>query len=70
MGRDAEAIRDQDALLVRDGDGVRWHGCLRCDCWVAVEAVGLWMGKRWAEYLTVIATPQTSAVTERAGILT
>jgi uncharacterized membrane protein (DUF2068 family) len=34
VGRDAAAVRDQDALLVRDDGGVRWHRCLRCDCWV------------------------------------
>lgn len=36
VGRDAAALRAQDAPLARDEDGVRWHRCLRCDCWVAL----------------------------------
>jgi uncharacterized membrane protein (DUF2068 family) len=34
VGREAAEVRDQDALLVRDDGDVRWHRCLRCDCWV------------------------------------
>jgi uncharacterized membrane protein (DUF2068 family) len=33
-GTDAEQIRDQDAVLVREYDGYRWYRCLRCDTWV------------------------------------
>ncbi len=36
VGRDAETIRDEDALLVREIGDIRWHRCLRCDCWVAL----------------------------------
>lgn len=36
VGRDAARLRPQDAALAREGDGVRWHRCLRCDCWVAL----------------------------------
>jgi len=34
VGRDAAEVREQDALVVRDDGAVRWHRCLRCDCWV------------------------------------
>ncbi|HET9103336.1 MAG TPA: DUF2127 domain-containing protein [Solirubrobacteraceae bacterium] len=34
VGRDAEATRAQDALLIRDEGELRWHRCLRCDAWV------------------------------------
>jgi uncharacterized membrane protein (DUF2068 family) len=34
VGHDAEALRDEDALVARDaGEGRRWHRCLRCDGW-------------------------------------
>jgi uncharacterized membrane protein (DUF2068 family) len=36
VGRDAAELRDQDALVARDHDRVRWNRCLRCDCWVAL----------------------------------
>jgi uncharacterized membrane protein (DUF2068 family) len=34
IGLDAAHVREQDALLVREIDGVRWHRCLRCDSWL------------------------------------
>jgi uncharacterized membrane protein (DUF2068 family) len=36
IGRDASELRDEDGLLARDQGDVRWHRCLRCDCWVAL----------------------------------
>jgi uncharacterized membrane protein (DUF2068 family) len=36
VGRDAGPARSQDALVVCDDGDMRWHRCLRCDCWVAV----------------------------------
>jgi uncharacterized membrane protein (DUF2068 family) len=36
VGRDAGSARPQDALVVCDHGDVRWHRCLRCDCWVAL----------------------------------
>jgi uncharacterized membrane protein (DUF2068 family) len=36
IGLDAAQVRPQDALLVREIDGVRWHRCLRCDSWLAL----------------------------------
>jgi uncharacterized membrane protein (DUF2068 family) len=36
IGLDAAHPRPQDALLVRAGDGVHWHRCLRCDSWLAL----------------------------------
>ena len=36
VGRDATSLRDEDALIARDHGDVRWHRCLRCDCWVAL----------------------------------
>lgn len=34
LGTDARSVREQDAVVVRDVAGVRWHRCLRCDAWV------------------------------------
>jgi uncharacterized membrane protein (DUF2068 family) len=34
IGLDARALRPADAVVVREGDGVRWHRCLRCDSWL------------------------------------
>jgi uncharacterized membrane protein (DUF2068 family) len=34
VGRDATSVRDEDVLVARDHGDVRWHRCLRCDCWV------------------------------------
>jgi uncharacterized membrane protein (DUF2068 family) len=36
VGLDAAELRDADQLYARDGDGIRWHRCLRCDSWVAL----------------------------------
>lgn len=36
VGLDAETVRDEDALLVREFGGIRWHRCLRCDTWLAL----------------------------------
>ncbi len=34
VGTDAAAVRPGDDLVVRELDGLRWHRCLRCDCWL------------------------------------
>ena len=35
VGTDAARVRPEDAVLVReDGEGLRWHRCLRCDSWL------------------------------------
>jgi uncharacterized membrane protein (DUF2068 family) len=36
VGTDAAEVRPEDAPLVRQGETVRWHRCLRCDSWVAL----------------------------------
>jgi uncharacterized membrane protein (DUF2068 family) len=36
VGADAEQIRSEDSILVREDPPLRWHRCLRCDCWVAL----------------------------------
>ena len=36
-GLDSKTFRPQDALLAREIEGVRWHRCLRCDSWLAVN---------------------------------
>jgi uncharacterized membrane protein (DUF2068 family) len=36
VGRDAENVREQDALVARESGDVRWHRCLRCDTWIAL----------------------------------
>ncbi len=33
VGLEASTVGPQDALVVRESDGVRWHRCLRCDGW-------------------------------------
>src|SRR2546423_2789317 len=34
VGLDAAEVRPEDALVVVEQDGVRWHRCLRCDSWL------------------------------------
>ena len=34
VGTDTERVRPEDRVFVREGDGLRWHRCLRCDAWV------------------------------------
>ncbi|UIJ58811.1 DUF2127 domain-containing protein [Amycolatopsis acidiphila] len=34
VGRDAARIRPEDAVVVREQGGLRWHRCLRCDSWL------------------------------------
>jgi uncharacterized membrane protein (DUF2068 family) len=34
VGLDARTLRDEDAIVAREVDGVRWHRCLRCDSWL------------------------------------
>jgi uncharacterized membrane protein (DUF2068 family) len=36
VAADATELRPEDAVVVREGNGVRWHRCLRCDSWVAL----------------------------------
>jgi uncharacterized membrane protein (DUF2068 family) len=36
VGREAANLREQDALIVRDEGDLRFHRCLRCDCWVVL----------------------------------
>jgi uncharacterized membrane protein (DUF2068 family) len=33
-GTDVREVTEQDSVIVREIDGVRWHRCLRCDAWV------------------------------------
>ncbi|HUO72527.1 MAG TPA: DUF2127 domain-containing protein [Solirubrobacteraceae bacterium] len=37
VGTDAAELRPEDALVAWDAGGVRWHRCLRCDAWLALE---------------------------------
>ena len=37
LGTDAEELREQDAFFVREGGGLRWYRCLRCDSWLPLE---------------------------------
>jgi uncharacterized membrane protein (DUF2068 family) len=34
IGTDAAEVRPQDAVVVRQIGGVRWHRCVRCDSWL------------------------------------
>jgi uncharacterized membrane protein (DUF2068 family) len=38
IGLDARDLRDEDRIVARVVDGVRWHRCLRCDSWLPVPA--------------------------------
>jgi uncharacterized membrane protein (DUF2068 family) len=37
VGTDAAQVRPEDAVLLRENGGVRWHRCLRCDAWLPLE---------------------------------
>jgi uncharacterized membrane protein (DUF2068 family) len=34
LGTDVATITADDAIVVREHDGLRWHRCLRCDSWL------------------------------------
>ena len=36
VGMDVREVRPEDALVLREIDGVRWYRCLRCDSWLAL----------------------------------
>jgi uncharacterized membrane protein (DUF2068 family) len=39
VGTDAARVTPEDALVAReDGEGTRWHRCLRCDSWLPLPA--------------------------------
>ena len=38
VGTDAAIVTSDDALVVREDGPLRWHRCLRCDCWVPQAA--------------------------------
>jgi len=40
VGLDARRLRPEDAIVVRERDGVRWHRCLRCDSWLPLPPPG------------------------------
>ena len=38
VGTEVAEVRPQDALLVRERDGLRWYRCVRCDSWLPLPA--------------------------------
>jgi uncharacterized membrane protein (DUF2068 family) len=40
LGQDTARIRPEDAIVVREDGGLRWHRCLRCDSWVPLPPPG------------------------------
>jgi uncharacterized membrane protein (DUF2068 family) len=34
LGTNAAALRPEDAFFAREGGGLRWYRCLRCDAWL------------------------------------
>jgi uncharacterized membrane protein (DUF2068 family) len=34
IGTDAAQLRPEDAVVAREGDGIRWYRCVRCDSWL------------------------------------
>ncbi len=36
IGTDAAEVREEDAVVVREADGLRWYRCVRCDSWLAL----------------------------------
>ena len=37
VGVGAAAVTPEDSAVVRQGDGIRWHRCLRCDAWLSFD---------------------------------
>ena len=37
VGMDVRTIRPEDAILVREENGLRWYRCVRCDSWLPLE---------------------------------
>jgi uncharacterized membrane protein (DUF2068 family) len=40
LGTDAARLHPEDGLFAREGDGLRWYRCLRCDSWLALRPPG------------------------------
>lgn len=34
VGTDVAHLRPEDSILAREGEGIRWYRCLRCDAWI------------------------------------
>ena len=37
LGMDVRTIRTEDAVVVREENGLRWHRCVRCDSWLPLQ---------------------------------
>ncbi len=37
IGTDAAELRAQDSVIAREENGIRWHRCVRCDSWLALD---------------------------------
>jgi uncharacterized membrane protein (DUF2068 family) len=37
LGMDVRTIRPEDAVVVREANGLRWYRCVRCDSWLALQ---------------------------------
>ena len=37
LGTDVAVLSADDAIVVREYDGLRWHRCLRCDSWLPLQ---------------------------------
>jgi uncharacterized membrane protein (DUF2068 family) len=38
LGAEVRTIRPEDAVVVRETGGVRWHRCVRCDSWLPLPS--------------------------------
>lgn len=38
LGMDVRTIRPEDAVVVREENGIRWYRCVRCDSWLPLPA--------------------------------
>ncbi len=47
IGTDAAELREEDALVAREMDGVRWYRCLRCDSWLPLGSTSTGAGRRF-----------------------
>jgi uncharacterized membrane protein (DUF2068 family) len=57
VGIDAAYVGEEDSLVVRQYDGVRWHRCLRCDDWI-MHAIPSHPARERPESRDEIAVPE------------
>jgi uncharacterized membrane protein (DUF2068 family) len=65
VGVDAARVTEEDALVARERDGVRWYRCLRCDAWVPMPMPQVPASDRVPERQSIVIPPRGPALRDR-----